>query len=88
MSGIGFIAIEREEQMTTHGYVDDTQYVNGELVDAAACYLGTSDYWPWDEAYFKYDTTDDINNLKKAGALIAAEIDRLIAVKNKETNDA
>jgi len=33
-------------------------------------------YWPWDAIYFK-PTEDPIRALVKAGALIAAEIDRL-----------
>lgn len=32
--------------------------------------------WPWDEAWWK-PSEDPIRNLVKAGALIAAEIDRL-----------
>ena len=33
-------------------------------------------YWPWDESWWK-PSADPIRNLVKAGALIAAEIDRL-----------
>lgn len=33
-------------------------------------------YWPWDESWWK-PSADPIPNLVKAGALIAAEIDRL-----------
>ena len=33
-------------------------------------------YWPWDRAWWK-PSPDPIRNLVKAGALIAAEIDRL-----------
>lgn len=33
-------------------------------------------YWPWDEAWWR-PSEDPIRNLIKAGALIAAEIDRL-----------
>jgi hypothetical protein len=33
-------------------------------------------YWPWDESWWK-PSDDPIRNLEKAGALIAAEIDRL-----------
>lgn len=32
--------------------------------------------WPWDDAWFK-PSSDPVRNLAKAGALIAAEIDRL-----------
>ena len=33
--------------------------------------------WPWDERYWK-PSGDPIRNLERAGALIAAEIDRLL----------
>lgn len=36
--------------------------------------------WPWDHIDWKPDPDDPIRNLVKAGALIAAEIDRLAAV--------
>lgn len=34
-------------------------------------------YWPWDEEFWK-PADEPIRNLVKAGALIAAEIDRLV----------
>lgn len=37
--------------------------------------------WPWDAKWWK-PSNDPIRNLVKAGALIAAEIDRLIAARN------
>lgn len=40
--------------------------------------------WPWDSEWLKL-SPDPIRNLEKAGALIAAEIDRL---KRKEANSA
>lgn len=36
--------------------------------------------WPWDESYWKPTPNDRIRELVKAGALIAAEIDRLQCV--------
>ena len=43
--------------------------------------------WPWDEKFFKPDTTytydGRIRELTKAGALICAEIDRLIRAKER-----
>lgn len=36
----------------------------------------TLDFWPWDEDWFK-TSPEPVQNLIKAGALIAAEIDRL-----------
>ena len=38
--------------------------------------------WPWDDHYWK-PSPDPVRNLVKAGALIAAEIDRLQARKDK-----
>lgn len=43
-------------------------------MDAGARQRAT--YWPWDESWWK-PSADPIPNLVKAGALIAAEIDRL-----------
>jgi hypothetical protein len=70
----------------------DAAHVDRDLAVAAACYArfaSLSDIrrnspgsiervlqdWPWDEAWFK--PSDRIRDLTKAGALIAAEIDRL-----------
>lgn len=39
--------------------------------------------WPWDVDQFKAMRADPIRNLVKAGALIAAEIDRLQRLKDK-----
>lgn len=38
------------------------------------------DEWPWDPSWFKLTPGDRVRDLVKAGALIAAEIDRLTAV--------
>ena len=35
------------------------------------------DHWPWSETYWNPNPNDRIHNLVRAGALIAAEIDRL-----------
>ena len=39
--------------------------------------------WPWDLKWLKVDE-DPIRNLEKAGALIAAEIDRLLRLREKQ----
>ena len=39
--------------------------------------------WPWDESWWK-PSNDKIRNLAKAGALIAAEIDRLQRLNKNE----
>ena len=43
--------------------------------------LGIPPTWPWDEKYYKPTPNDRIRELVKAGALIAAEIDRLNKVQ-------
>ena len=67
--------------------------VRGEMIDAARAYalaakarelgVGRLPYipfgWPWGQAWWK-PSTDPIRNLVKAGALIAAEIDRLLVL--------
>lgn len=70
----------------------DSRYTNGELAAAAISYACPSDlrsckvirngnklplYWPWDEKWWKPTPDNRIKELSKAGALIAAEIDRL-----------
>ena len=40
-------------------------------------------WWPWDESWWK-PSTNPIDNLVKAGALIAAEIDRLRRVQRDQ----
>jgi len=61
----------------------DDKYTEGQLIRAAMAYAsGTILFWPedWDKGWFK--PTDEIRNLEKAGALIAAEIDRLKRLEN------
>ena len=77
----------------------DDCYTKDELAKAAACYAlpkrcrnpywGKSGkllphYWPWAERYWKPSPDDRIRELAKAGALIAAEIDRLQRKKQEE----
>jgi hypothetical protein len=70
----------------------DDQHQRGELLDAALCYGSYASLqlaygseqppyyfppaWPWGEEWWK-PSEDPMRNLAKAGALIAAEIDRL-----------
>lgn len=70
----------------------DDQHEMGEMASAAMCYaeqgldeeiqeVGGSEefaqeWWPWDHAWWK-PSPDRVRNLVKAGALIAAEIDRI-----------
>lgn len=61
----------------------DDRHTSGELLSAAAVYMGeiASTSWPWGDTVPKisrYHTTRErVRELVKAGALIAAEIDRL-----------
>lgn len=84
-SGVELIAEERAKQIAKYnhtGYTDSC-YENKELLQGAITYIQLAmskgeyghDRWPWhpdslkDEGY--------IENLKKAGAFIAAELDRV-----------
>lgn len=97
--GTVLISDERERQRSTEGftYAHDQQHAGGELIWAASGYLyaarialqhGLADplpvpeTWPFEERWWK-PSDDPIRNLEKAGALIAAEIDR-IQRKTKE----
>lgn len=98
LTGIELIAIERERQIIEEGFSigADQKYENEELAFAAACYSAPTDfklyrmknkvplYWPWPDKWWKPSPDDRVRELVKAGALIAAEIDRL-RVNEKET---
>lgn len=79
--GAALIARERERQVAVEGWTTqhDDRHADCELVRAAQAYLdptGGREDWPWEAEWFK-PSVDPIPNLVKAGALIAAEIDRL-----------
>ena len=92
--GAARIAAERRRQIEEEGFRPeiDEQYIFGQLVAGGISYAGAAfnlihhdeqanatqpESWPWDEAWWK-PSPDPIRNLEKAGALIAAEIDRLL----------
>jgi hypothetical protein len=90
--GIEMIAAERKRQTEQEGWTPehDAQHDQGELTIAAACYAlnkmptyadhwqaETSEWWPWHPDWDKREKHDRIRSLAIAGALIAAEIDRL-----------
>lgn len=93
MSGIERIAAERRRQVEAEGWSPehDDDHDNFELSRAACCYgqMGAGGPysnptpgqpppgWPWDVSWWKPDA-DPVRNLEKAGALFAAEIDRLL----------
>ena len=95
--GAELIAGERKRQEAEEGWTsehDDTEHRYGDLTQAAVsyaqnaiCQIQRSDYprptpWPWEFAWWK-PSADPIRNLVKAGALIAAEIDRLLRERTR-----
>lgn len=88
MNGIQLIQEERERQLSKLGWSPehDDGHTGQELAIAACRYAAPYGHdlkvysalaWPWDENYWKAQPSR-IRELAKAGALIAAEIDRLI----------
>ena len=89
--GAALISIERHRQVEQEGWTPqhDDEHTNSALIDAAICYatehfashdtsLEPPEGWPWDSSWWK--PKDPVANLVRAGALIAAEIDRLLRV--------
>jgi hypothetical protein len=92
--GVEMIGAERRRQIRQERYTSahDDDHGDGGLARAALCYtmpnlkknMPPPDFWPWDGCFWK-PSDDPIRNLTKAGALIAAEIDRLQRRKKEET---
>ena len=96
IKSIELVKNERIRQITDEGdsWRFDDQYTTHQLSNAAIVYATPAPLryeimhkWPWDEKYFKPDRTytydGRIRELTKAGALICAEIDRLIRAKER-----
>jgi len=96
MTGIEYIAKERQRQIEEEGWTPehDDEHIFGELAQAAACYAHPNRVsrldmvgWPadWDLKWWKPSENSDIDGrikeLSKSGAMIAAEIDRLLRMK-------
>lgn len=86
--GVELIAAERRRQIEAEGWTKehDEQHRNGELALAAAAYAVPDHLadiqmylWPWGPEWYK--PRDRLRNLVRAGALIAAEIDRLLSLE-------
>lgn len=92
-TGIELIAEERQRQIEKEGWTPehDAHHDTGDLALAAAAYASAELYrrttsegcdntphiWPFEREWWKPTPNDRIRELQKAGALIAAEIDRL-----------
>jgi hypothetical protein len=89
--GVYHILEERDRQIKVEGWTvaHDLDHSDGTLEKAAACYAlrglvsdVTHDaWWPFDSDWFK--PSNKLRNLSKAGALIAAAIDREMAKQAK-----
>lgn len=87
-TGLDLIAAERRRQIEEEGWSleHDQGHANGELAEAAACYASLENRslheWPWGSMAWKPSPENRIRELAKAGALIAAELDRLLGVES------
>lgn len=90
--GVSLIAAERDRQINEEGWTSehDDQYTDDSLSVAAASYAlpdrlrsSIARLWPWDLKWWK-PSPDRIRDLIKAGALIAAEIDRNLRLLTKK----
>ena len=88
--GVAMIRAERLRQVAVEGYTPehDARHRPDELamagaayaLDSAGCPLAAVDAWPFTSASFK-PGPKPLDSLVKAGALIAAEIDRIVATE-------
>lgn len=86
-TGIELIAAERQRQIEVEGWTaeHDDRHDDEQLSLAALCYVRPQSdrlpysqrEWPFETSWWKPERNDRIRELVKAGALIAAEIDRL-----------
>ena len=87
-TGADLIHEKRHYQVNAKGYTpqSDAKYINNELLDfAQAIFTDNCIYYPreWDKKYFhKIMQKERIEQLIDAGAIIAAEIDRLLLAEN------
>lgn len=91
MTAIKRILHERQRQIEIGWTLEhDDQHVKGEIAWAAVCYAAPGevrrhvspyahfDPWPWEPEADKRDKHDRLQQLTIAGALIIAELDRLL----------
>lgn len=100
-TGVDLIAAERERHVTEEGYTAEHDAGHDhELASAAAMYALPAAIrpqplhsslpwaWPWPSYYWKPTPNNRVRELVKAGALIAAAIDSLLAEEDDESEDA
>ena len=92
-TGIELIAAERKRQIEVEGWTPDNDdaHISGAMAVAAGCYALFADafpnagepppQWPWDAKWWK--PKDYVYDLVRAGALIAAELDRVLRIMEK-----
>ena len=99
MNGIESIAAERKRQIQIEGWnaIHDDMHTHGQMAKAAAAYAQAAvldssfrerfgqpcipSFWPWEASWYK--PKDPRADLVRAGALIAAEIDRIDRAASK-----
>ena len=95
--GAMLITSERRRQIQREGWTPehDDAHEEDELARAAVKYIeaacafdhGWHAMWPWEPSWWK-PSDDAIRNLTKAGALIAAEIDRIRRIAGEEPRES
>ena len=100
--GSDMIAAERSRHQLEEGFDHEhaDKHVFGEIAHAGAAYASTAALqaqygrvpscfipktWPWQRVWWK-PAQDPVRNLVRAGALIAAEIDRLMRAKRRSSS--
>ena len=89
-AGAELIAVERQRQIDVEGYEPEHDAAHkDESLALAACsyaipwswrrFTSVPTTWPWRAEFWRPTPDDRVRELVKAGALIAAEIDRLRA---------
>ncbi len=87
MSVLYEIAAERRRQIEAEGWTPehDDEHDDGEMFVAAQCYFnGDLTDWPWEQQRWK--PKDIRRNLVRAGALVQADIERILR-KSRRTTD-
>lgn len=93
-NSIDLIRLERKRQIEIEGFDEkhDSRNLPNELAIAASCYclphgqreFRVREQWPFAYEWWKPTPENRVKELTKAGALIAAEIDRLLTIENSK----